>query len=195
MRTSILRSLLLAGGLLAAGVSLSVAQPAPPPTQGEHRPGEHPAPSPIARAVAVLLPAAGSSVQGTVTFETLPEGTRVVADISGLSPGKHGFHVHEFGDLRAADFSSAGPHFMAPGQAHGAPGQAMSHRGDLGNLVADAMGHAHLEVVSAQILLNGPGSVLGRSVVVHADEDDLATQPTGKSGARVACGVIGRAQG
>ncbi len=83
---------------------------------------------------------------------------------------------------------------MAPGEAHGAPGEGKSHRGDLGNLVADAAGKAHLEWLSPHFSLNGPAGILGRSVVVHAEEDDLSTQPTGNSGARIACGVIGLAR-
>jgi superoxide dismutase, Cu-Zn family len=190
-------SLAVATCLLLASSGQPGAQPAPPP-QGGHQPGAHGAPPAalqINKAIAVLVPAAGSPVQGTVTFERTPTGVKVIADISGLTPGKHGFHVHEFGDLSAADFTSAGPHFMAPGEPHGAPGDAKSHRGDLGNLEADATGKAHLEYLSAHLQLSGPGGILGRAVVVHEQEDDLSTQPTGNSGARIACGVIGLAKG
>ena len=188
-------ALSLAACLLVASLATAVAQPAPP--QGGHKPGAHgapPAPMPASKAVAVLMPAAGGAVRGTVTFEQVPGGVKIVADLSGLAPGKHGFHIHEFGDLSAADFTSAGSHYMAPGEAHGAPGEGKSHRGDLGNLVANADGKAHLEWLSPHFSLNGPGGILGRSVVVHAEEDDLSTQPTGNSGARIACGVIGLAK-
>ena len=148
----------------------------------------------VTKAIAVLSSAAGSKVQGTVTFEKTKGGIKIVADVTGLAPGKHGFHVHEFGDCSAADFTSAGPHFMAPGESHGAPADPKSHMGDMGNLEADADGHAHLEWVDPSISFSGPNSILGRSVIIHEREDDLKTQPTGNAGARIACGTIGIAK-
>jgi len=147
-----------------------------------------------ARAIAVLSPAAGSKVQGVVTFQTTEAGVRVVADITGLTPGRHGFHIHEFGDCTSADFTSAGPHFMAPGQTHGSPMDSVSHAGDMGNLEADSTGHAHAEWTDSHIALAGPNSIVGRGVIIHEKEDDLKTQPTGNSGARIACGTIGIAK-
>lgn len=146
------------------------------------------------KAIAVLFSAPDSKVQGTVTFEKVDGGIKVVADVTGLTPGKHGFHIHEYGDCSASDFTSAGSHFMIDDEHHGAPGDAMSHKGDMGNLVADASGHAHLEWVDPEISFMGPNSILGRGVIVHAGADDLKTQPTGGAGARVACGVIGIAK-
>jgi Cu-Zn family superoxide dismutase len=133
-------------------------------------------------------------VRGTVTFEKVDGGVKITAHITGLTPGKHGFHVHEYGDCSAPDFTSAGPHFMAPGESHGAPTDSTSHQGDMGNLVADADGVAHLEWVDPHMSLDGPHSILGRSVILHEKEDDLTTQPTGNSGGRIACGVIGLAK-
>ncbi len=153
----------------------------------------HAAPA-VTKAVAVLSSVAGSGVRGTVVFEQTDEGVRVVAEVSGLTPGKHGFHIHEFGDCSAADYTSAGGHFMAPGESHGAPGQSHSHLGDLGNLEADAQGNARLELVDGKFRFDGPTSILGRAVIVHAKEDDLKTQPTGDAGGRVACGTIGIAK-
>ena len=77
------------------------------------------------------------------------------------------------------------------GETHGAPMDAMRHEGDMGNIEADATGKAHMEYVDKTISLEGMASIIGRSVIVHADEDDLKSQPTGNAGARVACGVIG----
>ncbi|MEJ2055252.1 MAG: superoxide dismutase family protein, partial [Calditrichaceae bacterium] len=75
----------------------------------------------ISKAVAVIHPTKGNSVHGTVYFEKVPEGIKVIADISGLSPGKHGFHIHEFGDCTAEDATSAGGHFNPENKKHGGP--------------------------------------------------------------------------
>jgi Cu-Zn family superoxide dismutase len=141
-------------------------------------------------ASAEVNPLQGSNVHGTVQFIQDASGTRVIADITGLSPGEHGFHIHEKGDCSAPDGSSAGSHFNPSGTQHGAPGTAPHHAGDLGNLIADASGNAHLEVTSSDFSLDGPNSILNRSVIVHAKKDDLATQPSGDSGGKIGCGVI-----
>jgi Cu-Zn family superoxide dismutase len=147
------------------------------------------------KAVAVLHPTAGNKVSGTVTFTEVADGVQVRAEITGLPPGNHGFHVHEFGDCSAADASSAGAHFNPTHQPHAGPDAPERHVGDMGNVQADASGKARLEYVDHQIsLTNDERSVIGRSVVVHAKADDLKSQPAGDSGARVACGVIGRAK-
>jgi superoxide dismutase, Cu-Zn family len=147
------------------------------------------------KAVAVLHPTAGNKVGGTVTFTEVADGVQVRAEITGLTPGNHGFHVHEFGDCSAADASSAGAHFNPTNKPHAAPDAAERHVGDMGNVQADVLGKAKLEYVDHQIsLTNDERSVIGRSVVVHAKADDLKSQPAGDSGARVSCGVIGRAK-
>jgi superoxide dismutase, Cu-Zn family len=144
------------------------------------------------KAIAVLHPTAGNKVVGTVTFTQVTGGVQVHADITGLTPGKHGFHVHEFGDCSAADASSAGGHFNPTKKPHAGPDAAERHEGDMGNIEADASGNAKLDYVDDQMsLTNHEKSVIGRSVVMHAKPDDLKTQPSGNSGARVACGVIG----
>jgi Cu-Zn family superoxide dismutase len=147
------------------------------------------------KAVAVLHPTAGNKVSGTVTLTEEADGVKIRANIAGLSPGNHGFHVHEFGDCSAADAASAGAHFNPTHKAHAGPDAPERHVGDMGNVQADASGKATLEYVDHQIsLTNDERSVIGRSVVVHAKPDDLKSQPAGDSGARVACGVIGRAK-
>jgi Cu-Zn family superoxide dismutase len=147
------------------------------------------------KAIAVLHPTAGNKASGTVTFTEVADGVQVHADITGLTPGNHGFHVHEFGDCSAADASSAGAHFNPTNNPHAGPDAAERHVGDMGNVEADASGKATLEYVDHQIsLTTDERSVIGRSVVVHVKADDLKTQPAGDSGARIACGVIGRAK-
>jgi Cu-Zn family superoxide dismutase len=143
------------------------------------------------QAQAQLQARSGSSVAGTVTFTSTGYGLRVEARLSGLTPGEHGFHVHEAGDCSAPDASSAKGHFNPDGKAHGHHHTAAKHAGDLPNLVADAQGNAVYRAEVAGIGLGaGSQSILGRSVVVHADPDDYKSQPAGNSGKRVACGAI-----
>jgi len=151
-------------------------------------------PAPKADAVAVLVPTAGNTTSGSVIFAQTEQGLRIIAKISNLSPGPHGFHIHEFGDCRAPDASSAGGHFNPGKESHGAPDAETRHMGDLGNVIADDSGVAKMDVVLAGLQLEGPDMIVGRSVIVHADADDMQTQPTGGAGARLACGVIGIAR-
>ena len=138
-------------------------------------------------AEAVLKATRGNSVAGSVVFRQDGNALIVQTQASGLMPGAHGFHVHEFGDCSAPDASSAGGHFNPTGKPHGRPDQAESHAGDLPALIADAKGNVRqmdrLTGVSAS-------DFVGKSVIVHAGPDDYKTQPTGNSGDRVACGVI-----
>lgn len=133
----------------------------------------------------------GSNVKGWVRFA--PDGwgkVEVTAEIHGLSPGSHGFHVHEYGDCSAADGSSAGGHFNPTGVAHGSPEANAHHMGDLGNIVADASGVARVQRRFDPLKLRGSKGILGRAVVIHEKADDLQSQPSGAAGKRVGCGVI-----
>ena len=143
--------------------------------------------------LAVMQPTKGNQASGRVRFTEVPEGLRVVADFTGLTPGaKHAIHLHEFGDISADDGSAAGGHYNPQNHPHGAPEAEHHHAGDLGNLTADASGNAHYELVAKGLsLCCGPLPVIGRSVIVHAKEDDLTSQPAGNAGPRIAQGVIG----
>jgi len=143
-------------------------------------------------ASASLKPTQGNTVSGSIAFHEMAGGrVHVVADISGLKPGKHGFHIHEKGDCSAPDATSAGGHFNPDAKPHAGPDSPEHHAGDFGNIEADASGKAHFETtVNFITVSDGPKSVKGRSVVVHLGVDDLKTQPSGNSGARVACGVV-----
>ena len=143
----------------------------------------------VSKATAALEAKSGSQVTGTVTFTKVGDEIQVVADMQGLKPGKHGFHIHEKGDCSAADAASAGAHFNPTQQHHGGPMTADHHSGDLGNIEADASGKAHLDW-KGKLSLSGKDSIIGKSVVVHEKEDDLKTDPSGNSGARIACGAI-----
>jgi Cu-Zn family superoxide dismutase len=148
----------------------------------------------INQAIAVLHPTQGNNATGTVYFRRTMKGIEVIADVMGLSPGKHGFHIHEFGDCTAPDGTSAGGHFNPENQPHAGPDQAKRHVGDLGNIEADNSGDAHYERTDTHLKFDGRDSIIGRGVIVHAGIDDLVSQPSGNAGPRIACGVIGVAK-
>jgi len=146
----------------------------------------------VDHAICVLRGTEGNeAVTGTVTFTQQPGGVLIEAEIAGLTPGKHGFHIHEWGDVDCADGTCTGGHFNPTGAAHGGPDSAERHVGDMGNIEADASGNGVYRRVDKVIRLGGPSSIIGRAIIVHAGEDDLTSQPTGAAGARVAYGVIG----
>jgi superoxide dismutase, Cu-Zn family len=146
--------------------------------------------------VAVMMPTKGNTVGGKVRFTEVAGGVHIIADITGLTPGgKHAFHIHEFGDVSAEDGSAAGGHYNPGGHPHAGPEAEHHHAGDLGNLTADATGNAHYEIVAKGLsLCCGAVPVIGRSVIIHAKEDDLTSQPAGNAGPRIAQGVIGTAK-
>ena len=148
----------------------------------------------VNKAICILYPTQGSETTGTVTFTQKPDGILVTADVKGLSPGKHGFHIHEFGDCSKLDGKSAGGHFNPTAKNHGGPESEERHVGDLGNLIAGDDGTAQYQWTDRLISFSGQNSIIGRAIIVHADEDDLTSQPTGNAGARLACGVIGSAK-
>ena len=141
--------------------------------------------------VARIAPTPGNNAKGEVRFYKVDGGVRVIASLEGLTPGKHGFHIHEKGDCSAPDAMSAGGHFNPTGSPHGAPTAPPTarHAGDLGNIEAGADGKANYDHVDSMLVYE---SITGLSVLVHAGEDDFMTQPSGNSGARVGCGVIER---
>jgi len=145
------------------------------------------------KAVCVLK--GDGETKGTINFEQTGAEVTVKGVIEGLTDGNHGFHIHEFGD-NTNGCTSAGGHFNPHGKQHGGPTDEDRHVGDLGNVVA-ADGKANVEIKDKQISLTGQQSIIGRTVVVHAGEDDLGkgghddSKTTGHAGGRLACGVIG----
>jgi Cu-Zn family superoxide dismutase len=142
------------------------------------------------RATAGLAPTKGNKLEGEINFEQVGDKVRVTAQVVRLKPNsEHGFHIHEVGDCSSGDGMSAKGHFNPYGKPHGQG--AERHAGDLPSLKADAKGRAKLTADLDIITVTpGPASIIGRSVIVHADPDDYKTQPTGNAGARLACGVI-----
>lgn len=145
----------------------------------------------VQKAIAIIQPTKNNEVSGTVTFTKEPGGIKVVANLKGLKPGKHGFHIHQWGNCSASDGTSAGGHFNPGNKSHGAPTDSVRHVGDLGNIVADDNGVGYYERVDSVISFTGMHSIIGRGIIIHEEEDDLQSQPTGNAGARVGCGVIG----
>lgn len=169
------------------------AAPVPPPPPAA--PPQPPPPVPVAsiQATATLAPTEGHNAAGTLILRMQPEGVRIVGHLDGVTAGTtHGFHVHETGDCSAPDASSAGPHFNPADHAHGYPGEGEHHVGDMPNLVADADGGLQVDTIIPGATLRDGGSndIVGRALVLHAQADDYVTQPSGDSGARIACGVI-----
>jgi Cu-Zn family superoxide dismutase len=151
---------------------------------------------PVQRAVAVLHGTElGSGVRGIVHFEANgPDQVRVIAEVEGLTPGEHAYHLHVFGDCSAPDGESAGTHFNLRGSSMSPPKDIAHITGDLGVLVADESGHAHAESVIQGVTMQGGYTILGRSVIVHEKGNDHSQPPMGAAGGRVACGVVGVAE-
>lgn len=159
--------------------------------------------APLAPVASARLLTSSGQPGGDVTFAPGANGVELVVDAQGLKPGPHGFHVHANGSCapgpdgalgQVVDFGAAGGHFD-PGNSrnHGRPGddKAMSHAGELPVLQAASDGRATLRYTNANLSLDrGAGSVIGRTVVVHADPDDYVSDPAGNSGARILCGAI-----
>ena len=173
------------------------ASPAASPTTAAS-PASSPTASPApagssARAHAVLASASNSDVAGTLSFASTDQGVRITGRITGLKPDStHGFHIHEHGNCSTPDASSAGGHFNPTQQPHGHPGEGQRHAGDPPNQQANAEGVATVDVLAKDIQLGTGGNtdILGDAVIVHAQPDDYSSQPSGNSGARIACGVI-----
>ncbi len=167
------------------------ATPATPAANQTAEPVTPKAPEGPPPMVAKIEAASGSTVHGTVWFSQRKNVVTIRAHIEGLTPGLHGFHIHETGDCSAPDAKSAGGHFNPTGKNHGKPDAEDHHAGDLGNIAANGKGIAEKELGSTDITLGeGDNSIAGKAVVIHADRDDMTSQPSGNAGARVGCGVI-----
>ena len=147
--------------------------------------------SKLPMAMTALQPISGSAAQGTVHFQQLRDGgVEVQVDLTGVPAGVHGFHVHEFGNC-GDNGNAAGGHFNPTSMPHASPEAASHHAGDFGNVTASANGEVHARFVTRSITVAaGERSVIGKAVILHANPDDLATQPTGNAGGRISCGVV-----
>ena len=138
-------------------------------------------------------------INGIIYLEETEEGTHIYGKVEGLTPGKHGFHIHESGDL-SDGCTSLCAHYNPYNKLHGGPKDKERHVGDLGNITANNKGIGIINLKDKLIKLKGKYSVIGRSLIIHEDEDDLGKGPfedsktTGHSGKRIACGIIGYAR-
>ncbi|KAM3720009.1 Extracellular superoxide dismutase [Dirofilaria immitis] len=150
------------------------------------------------KAVAVLK---SDTVNGIIYFQqnNRASATTIYGTINGLTPGLHGFHIHQYGD-QTNGCTSAAAHYNPFEKTHGSPTDNIKHIGDLGNIKAGADGVANVNIISNHIQLSGPLSVIGRSLVVHANPDDLGkgngdareeSLKTGNAGSRIVCSIIG----
>jgi Cu-Zn family superoxide dismutase len=145
-------------------------------------------------AIAMLAPTEGNIASGVVNFSQDGDIMQIDIRVDNLKPNSmHGVHIHIVGDCRAPDASSAGGHFNPQGSSHGGPFSEPRHGGDLGNIQADANGSAAASLAITGISLGkNDDSIIGRAVIVHAQGDDLTSQPSGNAGPRIACGLISK---
>jgi Cu-Zn family superoxide dismutase len=142
-------------------------------------------------ATATLSPTSGSTASGTVTFTQMRDGSvQAKVSLTGVPPGVHGFHVHDKGDC-GDNGNAAGGHFNPTAAPHAAPDAVSHHAGDFGNVEADASGNVNVtKTLHGITVAPGTTSVVGHAVILHANPDDLTTQPSGNAGPRIACGVV-----
>lgn len=176
------------GSVGAAGASTSGAEQAPLRLTVD--PGAE-QPEPVQKAVAVLHPTAGSNVHGTIRFDESDGTVQVRADVRGLPPGAHAYHVHLLGDCSGPDGKTAGTHFHFDGSSKNPPADIQHITGDLGELMPGEDGTATTTSSLDNASLQGAYSIIGRSVVVHEKGNDPSQPPIGAAGGRIACGVIG----
>jgi Cu-Zn family superoxide dismutase len=154
---------------------------------------EHAKTQGITEAVAVIAPTKASKgdTAGTIVLKQDKGYVHLTGEVTGLTPGEHGFHIHMYGDLRSDDGMSVGGHYNPHKKPHGGPHSKERHEGDLGNIKAGSDGVAKVDVKATGLDLH---MVLGRSIVVHGGVDDLKSDPAGNAGPRIGIGVIGLAQ-
>lgn len=142
----------------------------------------------------ILESKSNSTVEGTAVFTEEDGKVTMVADLSGMTPGEHAIHLHEKADCSSDDGTSTGGHWNPTKQPHGKWGSAEGyHKGDIGNLVADADGNATITMTTDEWCIgcgDDTKDIVGKAVIVHEGIDDFVTQPTGDAGGRVSCGGI-----
>ena len=145
-------------------------------------------------AEARIVDGRGATVGWAMLTEDAAGRVHVNVQVEGLSPGRHGIHLHGIASCVGPAFTSAGGHHNPLGAQHGLASPTGAHAGDLPNLTVNVAGRGRLQATTDRATLTpGPRSLVdgdGSAIIIHAAEDDQATDPTGNSGARIACGVI-----
>lgn len=146
-------------------------------------------------ASAAIRNASGAQL-GVLRLESVAGGVRLTGQLTGLTAGAHGIHFHAVGRCDAPGFTSAGDHFNPRNTRHGLVNPEGPHAGDMPAIAADANGRATVDHTTSLVSLdsgaNGVFDADGTAVVVHAASDDQRTDPSGNSGARIACGIVER---
>lgn len=184
-----------AAALLTSCGKTKEESPAPSDEQATATPSTPPVtePEPAPSASVQLSATQGNTASGSLTVVTMGDGVHFTGTLQGLKPdAEFGFHVHEKGDCSAPDASSAGGHFNPAGVEHGNPQSQPHHAGDMPNAKSDAQGNAQVNAHVSGLTLSdgGPNDIIGKAVVLHEKPDDYKSQPSGNSGARIACGVV-----
>ncbi|MBE1553007.1 superoxide dismutase family protein [Sporosarcina limicola] len=183
MKHKIVLSIMLGALFIAGGCGKSGSKI---PVSGEN----------IESVTAPILNTEGNNI-GEVILSEAADGVTISIAAEGLPPGVHGVHVHETGVCTPPDFTSAGNHFNPKHKEHGFENPKGFHLGDLPNIEVDAEGKVAAKLTTKEFTLK-PGaanSILdtdGSAVVIHAQADDYKTDPSGNSGARIACAAIGK---
>lgn len=145
-------------------------------------------------ATARIVDASGEQIGWAQLTQDATGRLHLNVHVAGLAAGRHGVHLHAIGSCVGPTFASAGGHHNPLGAQHGLDNPNGAHAGDLPNLIVNVAGRGHLDTTSDRATLSsGPLSLFdadGSAIVIHANEDDQITNPTGNSGARIACGVI-----